>query len=128
MGASSGADCSAKLAMQHPDIYKTAGPIDGDFKADSTLWKGHGAEQAANSPDKLISTSKADVKMLATAGGGSSYEVDLVNKWVHSAVSPTSVEYYEQPGGKHKTVDFAKMIPMALEWLTKNLTGPQTDS
>ncbi|WP_329579503.1 alpha/beta hydrolase-fold protein [Kitasatospora sp. NBC_01250] len=128
MGASSGADCSAKLAMQHPDLYKAAVPIDGDFKADSTLWKGHEAEQAANSPDKLISTSKADVKMLATAGGGSAYEVGVVKKWVASAAAPTTVEYYEEPGGKHLTTDFEKLIPMSLQWLTKNLTGPQSDS
>ncbi|MGW2255291.1 alpha/beta hydrolase [Kitasatospora sp. NPDC001660] len=127
MGTSSGADCSAKLAMQHPDVYRAAVPIDGDFKADSLLWKGHEAEQAANGPDKLIATSKADVRMLATAGGGVSYEVNLVKDWVAKAVPPTTVEYYEQPGGRHKTVDFEKLIPMALEWLTKNLTGPQSD-
>lgn len=127
MGASSGADCSAKLALQHPDVYRAAVPIDGGFKADSLLWKGHQAEQDANSPDKLIATGKADVRMLATAGGASSYEVNLVKGWVAKAVPPTTVEYYEQPGGKHKTVDFDKMIPMSLQWLTKNLTGPQSD-
>lgn len=128
MGASSGADCSAKLAMQHPDVYRAAVPIDGDFKADSTLWKGHEAEQNANGPDKLIATSKADVRMLATAGGGSAYEVNVVKQWVAKAVPPTTVEYYEQPGGQHKTVDFGKLIPMSLEWLTKNLTGPESDN
>ncbi|MEU9048261.1 MULTISPECIES: alpha/beta hydrolase-fold protein [unclassified Kitasatospora] len=128
MGASSGADCSAKLALQHPDLYKAAVPIDGDFKADSLLWKGHEAEQVANGPDKLIATSKAAVKMLATAGGGTPYEVNLVKAWVAKAVPPTTVEYYEQPGGNHKTTDFEKLVPMSLEWLTKNLTGPQSDS
>ncbi|MBB4924753.1 alpha/beta hydrolase [Kitasatospora kifunensis] len=129
MGASSGADCSAKLAMQHPDLFKAAVAIDGDFKADSSLWKGHEAEQDANSPDKLISTSKADVKMLATVGGGGdASEISVVKKWVANAAAPTTVEYYEQPGGKHLTTDFGKMIPMTLEWLTKNLTGPESDS
>ncbi|MER7581887.1 hypothetical protein [Kitasatospora sp. NPDC097691] len=37
---------------------------DGDFKADSLLWKGHETEQAANGPDRLIATGKADVKNL----------------------------------------------------------------
>ncbi|GAB2746495.1 alpha/beta hydrolase [Kitasatospora kifunensis] len=128
MGAASGADCSAKLAMQRPDIFKAAVAIDGDFLADSPLWKGHQAEHDANSPDKLISTSKADVKMLATAGGGEAYEVGVVKKWVANAAAPTTVEYYEQPGGKHLTADFAKLIPMTLDWLTKNLTGPESDS
>ncbi|MER7757890.1 hypothetical protein [Kitasatospora sp. NPDC097643] len=53
----------------------------------------------------------------------------LTGDWsAAEAVPPTTVEYYEQPGGRHKTVDFEKLIPMALEWLTKNLTGPQSDS
>ncbi|MDH6126921.1 alpha/beta hydrolase-fold protein [Kitasatospora sp. GP82] len=127
MGASTGAFCSAKLAMQHPDIYKAAVPIDGYWDPDSLLWKGHEAERLANSPGKLISTSKADVKMLATSGGGNAYEVNLVKSWVAKAVAPTSVEYYQQPGGQHLTKDFEKMIPMTLEWLTKNLAGPESD-
>ncbi|MFB7663393.1 alpha/beta hydrolase [Kitasatospora sp. NPDC056138] len=127
MGASTGAFCSAKLAMQHPDVYKVAVPIDGYWDPDSLLWKGHEAEREANSPGKLIETSKADVKMLATSGGANGYEVNLVKKWVAKAQAPTTVEYYEQPGGKHLTSDFKKMIPMTLEWLTKNLTGPQSD-
>ncbi|WP_327070782.1 alpha/beta hydrolase [Kitasatospora sp. NBC_01302] len=128
MGAASGADCSAKLALQHPDIYEAAVPIDGYFTSVSTLWTGHQAEQDANSPDKLISTSKADVKMLATASGGSAYEVKLVKGWVAKAAAPTEVDYYEQPGGEHRITDFEKLIPMSLEWLTKNLTGPESDS
>ncbi|WP_145905642.1 alpha/beta hydrolase [Kitasatospora viridis] len=128
MGASSGADCSAKLAMQHPDLFKAAVAIDGDFVADSWSWKGHEAEQAANSPDKLIASSKADVRILATAGGGSAYEVGVVKRWMAKAAAPTTVEYYEEPGGEHSTVDFGKLIPMSLDWLTKNLTGPQSDS
>ncbi|MGK4583654.1 alpha/beta hydrolase [Kitasatospora sp. HPMI-4] len=127
MGASTGAFCSAKLAMQHPDIYKAAVPIDGYWDPDSLLWKGHEAERLANSPGKLISTSKADVRMLATSGGGSAYEVNLVKSWVQKAAAPTTVEYYQQPNGQHLTKDFAKMIPMTLEWLTKNLDGPATD-
>ncbi len=127
MGASTGGFCSAKLAMQHPDIYKAAVPIDGYWNPDSLLWKGHEAERIANSPDNLVSTSKADVRMLATAAGGTPYETNLVKKWVAKAAAPLTIEYYEQPGGKHLTSDFKKMIPNTLEWLTKNLTGPESD-
>ncbi|MFJ8041107.1 alpha/beta hydrolase [Kitasatospora sp. NPDC096147] len=127
MGASTGAFCSAKLAMAHPDVFKAAVPIDGYFNPDSPLWKGHEAERLANSPDQLIATSKADVRMLATAGGANAYETKLVKAWVAKAAAPTTVEYYEQPGGKHLTSDFKKMIPVTLEWLSKNLAGPQSD-
>ncbi|WP_307806816.1 alpha/beta hydrolase-fold protein, partial [Streptomyces sp. FH025] len=119
MGASTGGFCSAKLALQHPEVYKAAVPIDGYFIPDSGLWKGHDAEKAANSPNVLITQGKADVKMYVTAGGANGYEKDVVKSWVAKAVPPVSIEYYEQPGGKHLTSDFKKMIPDTLQWLTK---------
>ncbi|AUG76907.1 hypothetical protein CFP65_2048 [Kitasatospora sp. MMS16-BH015] len=127
MGASTGAFCSAKLAMQHPEVFKAAVPIDGYFVPDSPLWKGHETERLANSPDILVSQSKADVRMLATSGGANAYETKLVKAWLAKAAAPLTIDYYEQPGGKHLTSDFKKMIPNTLEWLTKNLSGPQTD-
>ncbi|MFD4396110.1 alpha/beta hydrolase [Kitasatospora sp. NPDC058397] len=127
MGASTGGFCSAKLALQHPDVYKAAVPIDGYYVPDSGLWKGHDAERQANNPDVLVAQGKADVKMLVTAGGANPYETKLVKGWVAKAAPPVSLEYYEQPGGKHLTSDFKKMIPDTLQWLTKNLAGPEAD-
>ncbi|MET9403079.1 alpha/beta hydrolase-fold protein [Kitasatospora sp. NPDC002965] len=127
MGASTGAFCSAKLALQHPDKFKAAVPIDGYFVPDSPLWKGHDAERQANSPELLVTQGKADVRILATAGGANAYEMKLVKAWAAKAAPPLTVEYYEQPGGKHLTSDFKKMIPDTLQWLSKNLAGPQAD-
>ncbi|MGW6916565.1 alpha/beta hydrolase [Kitasatospora sp. NPDC054939] len=127
MGASTGAFCSAKLALQHPDKFKAAVPIDGYFNPDSPLWKGHETERLANSPDVMVAQGKADVKILATAGGADAYEVRLVKAWIAKAAPPLSVEYYEQPGGKHLTSDFKKVIPDALEWFSKNLAAPEAD-
>ncbi|MEV6973307.1 alpha/beta hydrolase-fold protein [Kitasatospora sp. NPDC093806] len=127
MGASTGAFCSAKLALQHPDKFRAAVPIDGYFNPDSLLWKGHEAERQANSPDVMVAQGKADVKMLATAGGANAYEKKLVQNWIAKVVAPLTVEYYEQPGGDHLTKDFKKMIPDTLQWLSKNLSAPQSD-
>ncbi|MBV6696119.1 esterase family protein [Kitasatospora aureofaciens] len=127
MGASTGGFCSAKLALQHPDVYKAAVPIDGYFVPDSHLWKGHEAERQANDPDLLVNQGKADVKMMVTAGGANPYESKLVKAWVAKATPPLAIDYYEQPGGKHLTSDFKKMIPDTLQWLTKNLAGPASD-
>ncbi|GGV41344.1 hypothetical protein GCM10010495_68620 [Kitasatospora herbaricolor] len=127
MGASTGAFCSAKLALQHPDKFKAAVPIDGYFNPDSPLWKGHDADRLANSPDVLVAQGKADVRMLATAGGANGYEMKLVKEWVAKAAAPLTVEYFEQAGGKHLTTDFKKMIPDTLQWLSKNLAGPAAD-
>lgn len=124
MGASTGAFCSAKLALQHPDQFKAAVPIDGYWDPDSPLWKGHEPERLANSPLVLVGQGTADVQMLATAGGGNAYEVHLVTAWVARAKPPVTVDYYEQPHGQHLTVDFKKMIPLCLQWLTKHLAAP----
>ncbi|MFI9272547.1 alpha/beta hydrolase [Kitasatospora sp. NPDC052896] len=127
MGASTGAFCSAKMALEHPDQYKAAVPIDGYFDPDSLLWKGHEDERLANSPGVMVSQGKADVRMLATAGGANPPEVKLVKAWVQKAAAPTNIQYYEQPGGKHLTSDFKKMIPLTLQWLTQNMAGPTND-
>ncbi|WP_317620253.1 alpha/beta hydrolase [Streptomyces sp. CBMA156] len=127
MGASTGGFCSAKLALQYPQVYKAAVPIDGYFAPDSLLWKGHDAEKAANSPETLVAQGKADVSMLVTAGGANPYETKLVKAWVGKAVPPLSLEYHEQAGGKHLTSDFKKMIPDTLVWLTAHLAGPAAD-
>ncbi|MFE0461287.1 alpha/beta hydrolase [Kitasatospora sp. NPDC058965] len=124
MGASTGAFCSAKLALEYPDQFKAAVPIDGYFNPDSSFWKGHETERLANSPDVLVGQGKADVRMLATAGGATPDEVKLVKSWVAKAVPPLKIDYYEQPGGKHLTSHFKKMIPDTLQWLTQNMAGP----
>ncbi|MBP0454574.1 hypothetical protein J5Y04_34380 [Kitasatospora sp. RG8] len=127
MGASTGAFCSAKLALQHPETFKVAVPVDGYWAPDSPLWKGHETERQANSPNAMVSQGKADVRMLATAAGGTPPEVKLVKDWVAKAAPPLKIDYYEQPGGQHLTSDFKKMIPNTLEWLTQNMAGPTSD-
>ncbi|MFI6584063.1 alpha/beta hydrolase [Embleya sp. NPDC050493] len=127
MGASTGAFCSIKLALQHPDRFKVAVPIDGYFNPDSPLWKGHEAERLANSPDKLIAAGKADIDVLATAGGGDAAEVRLVKAFVAKAAPPVRIEYYEQPAGRHLTSHFKKMIPDLLGWLGRHMSPPTAD-
>ncbi|MGC0419709.1 alpha/beta hydrolase [Embleya sp. AB8] len=127
MGASTGAFCSVKLALQHPDQFKVAVPIDGYFNPDSPLWKGHEADRLANSPDQLIGAGKADIDIYATAGGGDAAEVKLVKAFVAKAAPPVKIEYYEQPGGKHLTSHFKKMTPDLLGWLGRHMSPPTAD-
>ncbi len=127
MGASTGAFCSMKLALQNPDRFKVAVPIDGYFNPDSPLWKGYEAERLANSPEKLIAAGKADIDVLATAGGADAGEVRLVKAFVAKAAPPVRIEYYEQPAGRHLTVHFKKMIPDLLGWLGRHMSPPTAD-
>ncbi|MYW02668.1 hypothetical protein GT354_31230 [Streptomyces sp. SID3343] len=127
MGASTGAFCSIKLALQHPEQFKAAVPIDGYFNPDSSLWKNYEADRLANSPDTMIGAGKAGIDVLATAGGGDPHEVKLVKAFVAKAAPPVRIEYYEQPGGRHLTSHFKRMIPDLLGWLGKHLSPPTAD-
>jgi enterochelin esterase-like enzyme len=127
MGASTGAFCSIKLALGHPEQFKAAVPIDGYFKPDSPLWKNHESDRLANSPDAMIGAGKAGIDVLATAGGADANEVALVKAFVAKAAPPVRIEYYEQPGGRHLTSHFKRMIPDLLGWLGKHLSPPTAD-
>ncbi|MFI1580422.1 alpha/beta hydrolase [Embleya sp. NPDC020630] len=127
MGASTGAFCSVKLALQNPQQFKVAVPIDGYFNPDSPLWKGHEAERLANSPDHMITEGKANIDVLATAGGGDPAEVRLVKAFAAKAAAPVRIEYYEQPAGRHLTSHFKKMIPDLLGWLGRHMSPPTAD-
>jgi enterochelin esterase-like enzyme len=126
MGASTGGFCSAKLALQFPDTFKAAVPIDGYFIPDSWYWKGHEAAQKANSPQLMVAKNTADIDMLLTAGGAEGYEKQVVKSFMAVAKASTSLHlsYYELPHGDHLTSDFKKVIPMTLEFLSQHLMPP----
>ena len=126
MGASTGGLCSAKLALQFPGTFSAAVPIDGYFIPDSLYWRGHRAAMEANTPQRMVAGSTADVSMLLTAGGGEPYEVNVVKSFMSAAKSSPSVHltYYQLPHATHLTSDFKKLIPMSLEYLTRHLARP----
>lgn len=127
MGASAGAFCSAKLAMQHPDLFKAAVPIDGYFAPESPLFPRKAEWFQTNSPTAMLAGSP-DVKLLVTAGSAEPYERNVAKAFVNAAKPPTDVTYYELPGGRHLTSDFKRLIPTALKYLTDNLQGPGSGS
>jgi len=126
MGASTGGLCSAKLALQFPQTFSTAVPIDGYFIPDSLYWKGYQAAWKANNPQLMVAGSTADVSMLVTAGGAEPYEQGVVQAFVKAARTAPSVHltYYVLPHADHLTSDFKRLIPMTLEYLTQHLAHP----
>jgi len=118
--------CSAKLALQFPQTFSTAVPIDGYFIPDSLYWKGHQAAWKANNPQLMVAGSTADVSMLVTAGGAEPYEQGVVQAFVKAARTAPSVHltYYVLPHADHLTSDFKRLIPMTLEYLTQHLAHP----
>ena len=126
MGASTGGLCSAKLALQFPQTFSAAVPIDGYFLPDSLYWQGHQAALKANTPQLMVAKSTADVSMLVTAGGAEPYEQSVVKAFVKAAKTSPSVhlDYYVLPHADHLTSDFKRLIPMSLEYLTQHLSPP----
>jgi enterochelin esterase-like enzyme len=126
MGASTGGLCSAKLALQFPQTFSAAVPIDGYFIPDSLYWRGHQAEWKANNPQLMVAHSTADVSMLLTAGGAEPYEQSVVKAFITAARTAPSVKlsYYVLPHADHLTSDFKRLIPMSLEYLTQHLSPP----
>jgi enterochelin esterase-like enzyme len=126
MGASTGGLCSAKLALQFPQTFSTAVPIDGYFIPDSLYWHGHQAAWKANTPQLMVARSTARVNMLLTAGGSEVYEQNVVKSFIKAAKTSPSVhlDYYVLPHAQHLTSDFERLIPMSLEYLSTYLAAP----
>ncbi len=126
MGASTGGLCSAKLALQFPQTFSAAVPIDGYFIPDSLYWHGYDAAWKANNPQLMVARSTANVSMLVTAGGAEPYEQSVVQDFVKAARTSPSVHltYYVLPHADHLTSDFKRLIPMTLQYLTQHLAKP----
>ncbi|MEY9962883.1 enterochelin esterase-like enzyme [Streptacidiphilus sp. MAP12-16] len=123
-GASTGGLCSAKLALQYPQTFRAAVPIDGYFIPDSLFWRGHAAEMAANTPQIMVSKATTDIDMMVTAGGAEQYEVNVVKAFVKRASPSVHITYLELPHADHSTKNFKRVIDATLVYLSQHLAAP----
>ncbi|MCO6009644.1 esterase family protein [Actinoallomurus purpureus] len=126
-GASSGAFCAVKLAVEHPDEFKAAVSWGGYFSPETDLrWSVKG--RRANSPDLILKRTRPDIRLLLLAGGAPRFraDVDRMTALTRLIRRPTLATTYVQPGGGHYTEDLKKLVPRILEFLTANLRGPVT--
>jgi hypothetical protein len=124
MGGSSGGFCAAKLALQRPDRFAAAVPIGGYFIPDSKLWGGKTPAWEANNPSLLAQKPASDTKILMVVGGSEPEEQRVARNFLPLVKAPATIQQWDNPGAKHLTKDFKKAVPTALDFLTKNLTGP----
>lgn len=125
VGASSGAFCAVKMAADQPRTYKAAVSWGGYFEPETGLsWTKEG--RLANSPDLTIQRTRPDLRLLLLAGGDPRIRADVRRMTALTKVirPPTVATSYVQPGGLHRTEDVRRLVPMILEFLTKNLEGP----
>jgi enterochelin esterase-like enzyme len=124
-GASSGAFCAVKLAVDHPDVFKAAVSWGGYFSPETNLrWSVAG--RRANSPDLILQRTRPDIRLLLLAPGARRFrkDVDDMNAFMRLIKPPTVATTYVQPNGGHYTKDLKSLVPRILEFLTANMQGP----
>jgi hypothetical protein len=124
-GASSGGFCAVKMAAEQPGRYKAAVSWGGYFAPETDLgWDVEG--RAANSADLTLKRTRPDIRLLLLAGGAPQVraDVDRVTALMKVIRPPTTATSYVQPNGLHRTEDVRKLVPIILEFLTRNMAGP----
>ena len=124
-GASSGAFCAVKMAVDQPGTYKAAVSWGGYFEPETDLgWTEDG--RRANSPDLALRRTRPDIRLFLLAGGDPRVRVDVqrMTALMKLIRPPTVATSFIQPNGVHRTEDLRKLVPQILEFLTANLQGP----
>jgi enterochelin esterase-like enzyme len=127
-GASSGAFCAVKMAVDHPERYKAAVSWGGYFSPETDLrWPEEG--RRANSPDLITQRTRPDIRLLLLAPGSPRFrrDVDDMVAFTKLIRPPTVATTYVQPNGGHYTKDLRELVPRILEFLTANMQGPASD-
>lgn len=127
MGYSEGGLCASKLLLQFPGEYAAAVSMSGDDHPDGDLLKPGTAVYDQNSPLWLIQhRPPAQVSLLLTGtlqDGSTGAEAVAMSL---AARTPTSVERLFAERGGHNVGVWKATEPVAFDWLTKHLTGPQS--
>ncbi|MCP2343021.1 alpha/beta hydrolase [Actinomadura rupiterrae] len=125
-GASSGAFCAVKLALQHPDKYRAAMSWAGYFVPEPQAGPRWTPQQMrANSPDEMVKK-RPDVRLFLLAGDRKLFRADRerVMAFKQLVQAPTTAQVQIQKNGGHYTADLQKLLPDILAWFTRNLEGP----
>ncbi|MDH6575238.1 alpha/beta hydrolase-fold protein [Kitasatospora sp. MAP5-34] len=131
VGDSTGGYCALKLAMRHPDVFRSAVSISGYYKAaeDETtgdLFKG--SQQRRNEADltwrlKNLPQPGISVMLAGSEEGDGDYkkETDAFEAVIQK---PMNVSTATVPTGGHNFQTWNRLLPPSLEWLSQHLTVP----
>ncbi|MEV5711467.1 alpha/beta fold hydrolase [Actinoallomurus sp. NPDC052274] len=118
MGYSTGGYCAAKLAAEHPHLFRAGVSLSGYFTASNpALARLPGADIPA-----LLRTRRPPVDLLLTASKQDPGTTPAVNTMVQAARAPSIVYTYVVPRGGHNTGVWTAMLPKCFQWLTTKLT------
>lgn len=123
-GASSGAFCAVKIAVERPDVFGAAVSWGGYFEPETNLrWSAAGMR--ANSPDLILPRTRPGLRLLLMAS--TRRDAARVTALVKLIRPPTVATTYVRPDGTHTTGDLRTLVPTILRFLTQNTRGLLTE-
>jgi poly(3-hydroxybutyrate) depolymerase len=123
-GASSGAYCAMRLVFDHPEQYAAVVSMSGYFTIETDLPAASTPAVRAQDPLAVARTNPPPVDVLVWAGSRDLYEVRRARAFLAEVRPPTAATEMILPGGRHLTVDFARMMPATFAFLSAHLAGP----
>lgn len=118
MGYSTGGYCAARLAAEHPRLFRAGVSLSGYFTASNpALARLPGADLPT-----VLRTRHPAVNLLLTASRQDPGTTAAVTTMVQAARPPSTVYTYVVPRGGHNTGVWTAMLPKCFQWLTTQLT------
>ena len=121
-GYSTGAWCSAMLALKNPEIFKAAAPIAGYYRPEFPFKIGNDAKKALKNEYNLVKLSKmnqVDIFILTSTEDPTSYKSSI---WFHRQLgSANNVEILTVPNGGHNFSTWRPLVQDVLKWFALEL-------
>ncbi|MDJ0379911.1 alpha/beta hydrolase-fold protein [Streptomyces sp. G-G2] len=132
MGSSTGGFASLKAVLKYPEKFKAAICSGPDIVPDSSLWKGHDTEKAANNSEllakELITKKGPDVYLAFQVGDNESNKKTLpdVQKFIANYTKgPIHTSLRVIPGGQHNAKTYVpNMGEGPIQFISKVMEGP----
>jgi len=121
-GYSTGAWCSAMLALKNPEIFKAAAPIAGYYRPEFPFKIDSEEKKALKNEYNLVTLAKlnpVDIFILTSTEDPTSYKSSL---WFHRELgSANNVEILTVPNGGHNFSTWRPLVQDVLKWFALEL-------
>jgi enterochelin esterase-like enzyme len=131
-GYSAGAHCAAKLAVAHPDRYRAAVSLSGynDPIGERNSLANQSIElRRANNPYVLLKKYRTPPRVALYVSGeaGDGYEAGVALEQIAKPPTTVRVVFLPRSAGGHSMTLWRPQVPTVFRWLTKVLTGKDTN-
>jgi S-formylglutathione hydrolase FrmB len=127
IGDSTGGYCALKLAMRHPEAYRSAVALSGYYRSATDVTTGDlfgGSRVLQNENDlfwRLGHVADPPVSVLVTSSLTGEDDFGDTKAFVAAVKPPMQVAHMYLPSGGHNFATWAKELPGALRWLGQHV-------